>query len=268
MPVTDSGTTYRPPSRPSTVYGPVNSWRVGSSLGIDLLYVNSICSFRCVYCQLGKINVHTAKRDVFVPTAVVMEDLQASNWRAADIITFSGNGEPTLAANIGEVMQQTKQLTGKPILVLTNSAHLNDPTVRAEIRIAEKIFCKLDAVDDQTLRWIDRPVEGITVETIVAGITALRCEYDGFLAIQTMLTRINQHRLGAFAEVLKRIRPDEVQLNVALRPIPADWDVETRGDHSREEGKFLKSPTREEVCVIQNELARLSGIKVVSRYQC
>src|SRR5919199_2702321 len=79
----------------STVYGPVNSWRVGRSLGVDLLAVNSICSFRCVYCQLGRINVHTAERKIYVPTAKVLEDLRASAWREADIITLSGSGEPT-----------------------------------------------------------------------------------------------------------------------------------------------------------------------------
>src|ERR1051326_7500842 len=70
----------------STVYGPVNSWRVGRSLGVDLLALNSICSFRCVYCQLGRINVHTAERRVYVPTWKMLEDLRASAWRDADII--------------------------------------------------------------------------------------------------------------------------------------------------------------------------------------
>lgn len=253
--------------RPSTVYGPVKSWRVGLSLGIDLLYVNSICSFRCVYCQLGKINVHTTKREVFVPTEVVMDDLRASKWKDADIITFSGNGEPTLAANIAEVMQQTKELTDKPILLLTNSAHLHDPAVRREIRISDQIFCKLDAVDDETLRWVNRPCAGITVDSIVTGISALRSEYDGFLAIQTMLTRINQRRLGALAEVLKRIGPDEVQLNLPSRPIPAEWDVDSRGGRESQDGKFLKSPTREEILELQNELANQTGLRIVSRYQ-
>ena len=251
----------------STVYGPINSWRVGRSLGIDLLYVNSICSFRCVYCQLGKINVHTTQRALYVPTAKVMSDLSASQWPSADLITFSGNGEPTLAANIGEVIREVRELTKKPVLVLTNSAHLDQPEVRRDIRIADKIFCKLDAVDDQTLRWIDRPCPGITASSIVAGITSLRREYDGFLAIQTMLTRINRHRLEMLGEVLKRINPDEVQLNLPLRPIPVEWKTGTRGETACEDGRILKPPPREETLALQKLLTDMTGLKVVSLYQ-
>src|SRR5919204_3243273 len=131
-------------SEVSTVYGPVNSWRVGRSLGVDLLCVNSVCSFRCVYCQLGRINVHTAERKVYVTTERVMADLGASAWREADIITLSGSGEPTLAANMGEVIREIKKLTRKPVLVLTNSAQLVSASVRRELCEADKVFCKLD----------------------------------------------------------------------------------------------------------------------------
>src|SRR5215218_7520939 len=131
-------------TEPSTVYGPVASWRVGRSLGVDVLCVNSVCSFRCVYCQLGRINVHTAERRVYVPTERVLEDLRAADWRGADVITLSGSGEPTLAANLGEVIRGIKRLTGKPVLVLTNSAHLWDAHVRRELSRADSVFCKLD----------------------------------------------------------------------------------------------------------------------------
>ena len=97
----------------SCVYGPVNSWRMGKSLGIDLLKVDSICSFACVYCQLGKINRLTDERKLFVPTAEVISELKKSNWREADVITFSGSGEPTLAANLGEAICAAKNLTAK-----------------------------------------------------------------------------------------------------------------------------------------------------------
>src|SRR3954469_4255013 len=81
-------------SAPPTVYGPVESWRVGSSLGVDLLCDTSVCSFRCVYCQLGVINLHTSERRVYVETKRVLSDLSASRWREADVITLSGSGEP------------------------------------------------------------------------------------------------------------------------------------------------------------------------------
>ena len=247
-----------------TVYGPVRSWRVGLSLGIDLLSVNSICSFRCVYCQLGKINVHTTARKVYVSTATVMSDLASSNWQLVDVITLSGSGEPTLATNIGEVIQQAKALTGKPILVLTNSAHLHLPEVRRDILGADKIFCKLDAADEQTLKWMDRPCEGITLHQIVTGIRQLRAEYKGFLAIQTMLTRINRDRLNGLAEILLAIQPDEVQLNLPARPIPPTWEISTRGGTKTREGKLLKPLSYGEVLDFRERLILATGLSVVS----
>src|SRR2546423_15200332 len=115
------------------VYGPVRSWRAGISLGVDLLCVNSICSFRCLYCQLGKNNVHTTKRKIYVPTERVITDLLRSSWQVADIITLSGSGEPTLARNMDEVIRQIKTLTGKPILVLTNGTTLQDASDRKSV---------------------------------------------------------------------------------------------------------------------------------------
>ena len=176
-------------SIPNSIYGPVESWRLGRSLGVDVLCVDSICSFECVYCQLGKINRVTTKRDVFVSTEKVLQDLENSDWKAADVITFSGSGEPTLAKNLGEVIEKIKEITGKPIIVLTNSTLLNLPEVRKEIALADKIFCKLDAWSDETLRRIDRPHKGISLESIISGIRLLRREFKGFLAIQTMILR-------------------------------------------------------------------------------
>ncbi len=96
-------------SIPSSIYGPVRSWRLGLSLGVDILCIDSICSFECVYCQLGKINRVTATRDVFVSTEKVLDDLKKSDWQKADVITFSGSGEPTLAKNLGEVIEKIKK---------------------------------------------------------------------------------------------------------------------------------------------------------------
>ena len=92
---------------PSTIYGPVESWRLGRSLGVDLLCVDSICSFECVYCQLGKINRVTTKREVFVSTEKVLKDLKNSDWQQADVITFSGSGEPFVNPELPEFIEYT-----------------------------------------------------------------------------------------------------------------------------------------------------------------
>jgi wyosine [tRNA(Phe)-imidazoG37] synthetase (radical SAM superfamily) len=250
----------------STVYGPVHSWRVGKSLGVDLLFVNSICSFRCIYCQLGKIHEPTCARRVFVPTERVLADLQASNWQEADVITFSGSGEPTLAANLGAAINAIKAFTGKPIVVLTNATLLNDPAVRQDLRAADKVFCKLDAATDRTLRLIDRPVEGITVRGIVEGIKAFRQEYRGHLAVQTMLLPLNKAEMEPLAGLLYEIQPDEVQLNLPSRPVPREWMLDARGNRQAagEHTAQLKLLSPAEFTEIAAQLRRLTGLPILA----
>jgi len=217
--------------RVSTIYGPVDSWRLGKSLGVDLLFVNSICSFRCIYCQLGKINLHTSRRRTFVPTRQVIADLHRSDWRSADIVTFSGSGEPTLAENLGEAIRAAEAITGKETVVLTNAAHLDIPEVIDDLCAASRVFCKLDAADEKTFRRINKPVEGITLASIVDGIRRLRETYPGFLAIQSMYQHYTPEQTKEFCSAISRISPDEVQLNTPTRSIPRKWFVEARGNY-------------------------------------
>jgi wyosine [tRNA(Phe)-imidazoG37] synthetase (radical SAM superfamily) len=254
---------------PTTVYGPVSSWRVGRSLGLDLLAVNSICSFRCIYCQLGRINLHTSGRKVYVPTKHVLSDLAASAWREADIITLSGSGEPTLAANLGAVIHESKRLTHKPVLVLTNSTLLGDAQVRRELCAADRVFCKLDAADEATFRKIARPCAGVTLADVVGGLKQFRAEYDGQLAIQLMLLPLNVQRPEAFARILRELRPDEVQLNAPRRPVPHAWSIEARGNRVAAEvaGVQLKQVAGAEAAHFARVLAELTSLKIISAEQ-
>ncbi len=255
----------------STVYGPVKSWRLGQSLGIDLLFQSSICSFRCVYCQLGKITVSTAQRQVWVSTERVMADLERSDWQSADVVTFSGNGEPTLALNLGECIQAVKQRTGKDVVVLTNATLLGDPAVRADLGLADRVYAKLDAASNKMLEIIDHPVEAVGgVEAIVAGLEALRAEYRGILAIQTMVMPNNVREIEALCDIYNRIGPDEIQLNTPLRPVPRAWYPESRGNHSGASPvpeSHLKVLTREEATAVETTVRSRTGLKVVSVYQ-
>ncbi len=220
------------PAEASCVYGPVHSWRYGSSLGVDLLLPHSVCSFDCVYCQLGAIEVRTTERSVRVPTDKLARDLEASDWRRADVVTFSGSGEPTLAANLGEAIELAIRATGRPVVVLTNAVHLWDPAVRRELSLASEVCCKLDAADAEALLAVNRPVEpSIAFETIVAGIAALRLEFGGRVSIQVMALPRTLGTLHRLVPLLSSLRPDEVQLNVPSRPVPRARTIETRGDH-------------------------------------
>lgn len=257
-------------NRPSTVYGPVQSWRVGRSLGIDLIRDTSACSFQCVYCQLGKIQQWAGVRRQWVPTADVLEDLKQSDWQNADIITFSGNGEPTLATNLGEAIHQVKAYTGKPVMVLTNAVHLGDPAVQQALQEADKVFCKLDAATDAMLQRVNHPIPGVTVRGIVDGIKAFRQVYKGHLAIQSMFMPMNKKEFEALADLYAEIQPDEVQLNTPLRPVPREWYLESRGNHGGPapvEEVRLKALTREEARELENYIQRRTGLKLVSVYQ-
>ena len=224
----------------SSVYGPVNSWRVGASLGIDLLLETSICSFNCIYCQLGDIQLKTAERKIYVPTARVEHDLRRSDWEKADIVTLSGSGEPTLAANLAEVIHMIKEYTHKPVMVLTNATLLNDPAVIHDLQEADIVACKLDAASEAGLKQMNRPVAGITLESIVAGIKNLKASYKGKLALQCMFMPTNLREVQDLADIINDIQPDEVQLNTPKRPYPLEWHSDSRGNHGEK-----AYPTRE-----------------------
>lgn len=253
----------------STVYGPVESWRVGRSLGVDLLCDTSVCSFRCVYCQLGAINLHTSERKVYVKTERVLADLEASRWREADVVTLSGSGEPTLAANLGEVVRSVKALTGKPVIVLTNATALNDSQVRHDLLAADGVFCKLDAADERDFKIIARPVSGITLSGVVEGIKRFRGEYGGRLAVQVMLMPRHRGQAEAFARLLAEIRPDEVQLGAPLRPVPRVWSPEGRGNSESAPlpARHVPTMSRAEAARFESRLHELTGLKIVSVFR-
>ena len=217
---------------PSTVYGPVHSWRFGHSLGIDLIVETSTCSFNCVYCQLGNIQRITSEQRLYVPTARVLEDLKAVDWPGVDVVTFSGSGEPTLALNIGEVIAHIKDTYRKPVMILTNATWLHDAATRQRIRRADTIACKLDAWDDAMLQKFNRPAEGVTLARIVAGIKALKADgFPGKIALQCMFMPMNKDGAAKLAALIREIGPDEVQLNTPKRPYPKEWYLGSRGNH-------------------------------------
>ena len=251
--------------RVSAIYGPVYSWRYRQSLGVDLLLRDSVCSLQCAYCQLGRINVHTRARRVYVTTSRVLDDLDAAAWKSSNVITFSGSGEPTLAANLGESIVAIRKATRKPIVVLTNSTLLNDAAVRAELAAADTIACKLDAPSDDMFRKLNHPIPGVTHADLIAGLKKLRTEFTGKLALQLMLMPINAGAADRFAPWIAEIAPDEVQINVPSRPKPREWSLATRGEHQEfgAANGFRLLP-HEEVAGFARDLAQRTGVRVIA----
>lgn len=260
----------------SSVYGPVKSWRLGKSLGIDLLMEPSTCSFNCTYCQLGFIQRITTERKIYVPTKKVIEDFKASNWQEANVITFSGSGEPTLALNLGEVIREIRKITKTLIGILTNGTMLNDSTVRKDILQCDVISVKLDAPDNKILQAINRPLSGINLQTILSGIHKLKKDMRGKsikLQIQIMFIPQNKNQIKELANLLNEIKPDEVALNTPTRPYPSGFDIITRGAHGDDVKKIkfptkpLKKLTHEEAENIEKELKKITGLKIISVYE-
>jgi len=203
----------------SIVYGPVPSWRLGRSLGIDLLSTeHKTCSFDCIYCQLGPTVHSLTERREFVSLSQVAAELEAVKGVEADYVTFSGVGEPTLAANLSPAISLSKSLVDRPVAVLTNSSLMPREDVRRDLVAADVVVAKVDAPDEETFERVNRPVPGYCLDEVLRSIELFRQSYQGRLALQMMFVEANKHAAAALAQVARRLSPDEVQLNTPLRP--------------------------------------------------
>lgn len=210
------------------IYGPVPSWRLGSSLGIDLLsQPEKVCSFDCTYCQLGRNDVKGTTRSLFVRTGDVMKEIDSLLGIHIDYFTLSGRGEPTLALNLGDVIGALRKIRGEKIAVITNSSIIPRKDVRKDLLAADFVIAKLDAVTDDVFIPMNRPAKGVRLQSIIQALVDFRKEFPGRLALQVMFTSANKGSAREISNIAGAIGPDEVQLNTPLRPcmekpLPAD----------------------------------------------
>jgi wyosine [tRNA(Phe)-imidazoG37] synthetase (radical SAM superfamily) len=211
------------------IYGPVSSWRLGRSLGIDLLSQNDrICSFSCVYCQLGEETKYTTERKIYVPTRKIIDEIKSlPGDLEIDYYTFSGRGEPTLAKNFGETIEALRETGKGPIAVLTNASLIDRNDVQEELKKTDFVSLKLDAFSQKSFEKINRPAPGIKLNNIIEGIKKFKKEYKGRLALQIMFIDENKNHVEELIKIAKEINPDEVQINTPLResgvrPLPKE----------------------------------------------
>lgn len=202
------------------LYGPFDSWRIGRSLGVDPLSDSvKICNLDCIYCQLGHTHQLSNEYKVYVPTErIIGELITLSPKMDIDYITFSGRGEPTLAANLGDMIRAVKDYTPFESAVITNGTLLYLPEVRRAINMAELVITKLDAFDERSFRLIDQALPGISFERTLEGLREFHRGYLGTLAVQVMFVAENLHCAEAIARLVRDIGPDEIQINTPLRP--------------------------------------------------
>jgi wyosine [tRNA(Phe)-imidazoG37] synthetase (radical SAM superfamily) len=219
--VTESNRTF--------VYGPVASRRLGRSLGIDPIPLK-VCNWNCVYCQLGRTRPVTNERKVYHSPDDILAELRAVLGElppeALDWITVVGSGEPTLNSGLGALLRGIRELSDKPIAVITNGSLLYLPEVREDLGVADAVLPSLDAGTAELYRKINRGHPEVTFSRLVEGLRRFREEFRGKLWVETMLVKdLNdtEEALRSLASVLTEVRPDEVHLNTPDRPPAESW---------------------------------------------
>ncbi|MCD6583668.1 MAG: radical SAM protein [Candidatus Omnitrophica bacterium] len=210
----------------SYLYGPVYSRRLGLSLGVDP-FSRKVCSFDCVYCQLGPTPKKTVVRRGGVNLQKVREELEniLKSKTKIDYITISGSGEPTLIKDIGKLIRVIGKICKYkyPICVITNSSLLYREDVRNQLREADLVIPSLDAPNQEIFQKINRPHPLVTLDKIVKGLIEFRKEYRGKIWLEIMLVKgINDKENFAyqFKRIIPEIDPDRVQINIPIRAIP------------------------------------------------
>ncbi|MFP4170289.1 MAG: radical SAM protein [Methanomassiliicoccales archaeon] len=203
------------------VYGPVSSWRLGRSLGVDPICMEpKVCSLNCVYCQLGNGGFLTTRKSEFVKAHLLRSELGQMK-READYVTFSGTGEPMLASNLGELARTVRNCTSAKVAILTNACHLCDPGAIESLEDFHMVMAKLDAANENTFCRVNRPVGHITLSRVLQGLEKLSGEYRGDFRMQLMFLEENQHEAEEMAEICRSLEPDLVYINTPLRPCMA-----------------------------------------------
>jgi len=204
------------------VYGPVPSRRLGRSLGVDLVSCK-ICTYDCVYCQLGRTTEKTVERREYVAIDEVVAELKAklSAGSAPDYISLAGSGEPTLNLRIGELIGKIKGLTRITVAVLTNGSLLWKREVQDALMEADLVLPSLDAGDAHLFRHVNRPHPGIEFHAMVEGLAEFTERFPRSVWLEVFLlagvTGIDSEvkKIAALAE---RISPEKIQLNTVSRP--------------------------------------------------
>jgi wyosine [tRNA(Phe)-imidazoG37] synthetase (radical SAM superfamily) len=207
------------------IYGPIHSWRLGMSLGIDpLSQKEKICNFDCIYCQLGKSSRLYFCRGHFVSKEDLAQELKRIPADVAiDHLTFSGRGEPTLAKNLGELIRTVKKIRPEKVAVITNSSLLDREDVQSDLSEVDVVLAKLDACCDKSFFAVGQAMNHVSFKKIVKGIVQFRRHYQGKLALQIMFMEENYAFAQEIAALAKMISPQEVHLSTPVRAchIPA-----------------------------------------------
>lgn len=213
------------------IFGPVPSRRLGKSLGINLI-PPKICSYSCVYCQLGRTRKMQIKRKKFYKPAEVKSkvskvlDELTEKKEKVDYLTFVADGEPTLDLNLGETIEAIKEL-GVKTAIITNSSLITDERLADDLLKADWVSLKCDAVSENIWHKVDRPHGNLDLSKIKNGMKKFAGKFSGEFMTETMLIKdINdsQEELEKIADFIAELNPDRSYVAIPTRP-PAEKGV-------------------------------------------
>jgi wyosine [tRNA(Phe)-imidazoG37] synthetase (radical SAM superfamily) len=207
------------------IFGPVNSRRLGRSLGIDIL-PGKICNFDCIYCEVGPTTKLICERGEYVPTDAIIGEVEEyfadpENASRVDVVTVTASGEPTLHSGLGRIIRFLKEKTGKPVAVLLNGTNLGDREVAVDLSQADVVIPSLDTVLARSFRRLNRPAACVSLDEIVEGLVWFSRQYEGELWLEVLVAEgINDsdEDMEALAQVIGRMKVTRVQLNTVARP--------------------------------------------------
>jgi len=219
------------------VFGPVPSRRLGMSLGINNI-PPKICTYSCVYCQIGRSLKVTTERQSFYSPTLLLEEIRQKieqarqHNEAIDYLTFVPDGEPTLDKNLETLLTQLKSL-GLKLAVISNASLIYLPEVRNALLKANWVSLKVDTVSEEVWHRIDRPHRQLPFQQILDGMGAFAATFNGTLATETMLVKgINDapEFIEETAQFIARLSPNTAYLSIPTRPPAEPW-VEAPDTH-------------------------------------
>ena len=211
-------------------FGPVPSRRLGRSVGINNI-PPKICTYACVYCQLGRTIKMRVERQAFYTPEEIVQSVREKVQKAqaagevVDYLTFVPDGEPTLDVQLGRTIGLLKPL-GIKIAVITNSSLVSREDVRNDLQGADWVSLKVDSVQESIWRKVDRPPGVLELSAIQEGMLELAATFEGRLVTETMLVEgVNdgEESISGVADFLSRLGPHTAYLAIPTRPPAENW---------------------------------------------
>lgn len=214
------------------LFGPVNSRRLGLSLGIDLL-PDKTCNFNCIYCEVGPNSFFTCERKEYTPTKDIIAEIDSflineDHSKPIDVFTITASGEPTLHSGLAEIISHIKEKSTKPVAVLTNGSTLYLKEVRSALQKSDIVIPSLDSARNESFRRINRPAQCVLLSEITEGLCRFAEEFTGQLWLEILFAKnINDsdEDIEALKKIIEKIKPVKVQLNTVVRPPLEDFAI-------------------------------------------